>query len=306
MGRPRGGRAHGRHRTDRHARRGLDGEPDQNCPHHVEACEHLEVRRETKMIRHTRRDETADQVTRNIAGDVGGERRRRVALDRMIAHISERERESRRHAQPLNDPERGEYRQGRQQAKQQCRDGKQTETDENPKAAIDTRAKQRYTEASGRHTDGTGIYGKTHRRRTDAVGRGQKRQQRLGGEQIHEGEKRRRGDHGETDRSGGGPTGVVALELTYGHARTFGQWASDAMTRLARGRYTRRVAAAATSYQGRHPSPCGRDRTTTAPRVPGPNSSTNATSCAVQVKFHRLCARSAPRNRWRIPRPRPR
>ena len=53
------------------------------------------------MVGDGRGNQPPDQVARDIAGDIGGKRAAGVHRAALLAEIGERQREGRRHAQPL-------------------------------------------------------------------------------------------------------------------------------------------------------------------------------------------------------------
>ena len=97
---------------ERRRRRGLhllhwsgtcDREIDQQGARKVERGEEVEIPGQTEMVNECSRDEAADQIGRDIAGDVGSKGPSGVRRAALLAKICEGEREGRGHAQPLRD-----------------------------------------------------------------------------------------------------------------------------------------------------------------------------------------------------------
>jgi hypothetical protein len=74
-----------------HATLLIYGEIDERGAKQVEAREEVEVRGEAEMFGDTSRDDSADEIARLVAGDVGGKCGRRVGGAVMLAEISERD-----------------------------------------------------------------------------------------------------------------------------------------------------------------------------------------------------------------------
>ena len=92
-------------------RRALHGEIDEQGTRQVENSEEIEIRREPEMIGHRCGDEPADEIARDIAGDIGRRRCRGIDRARMFAEIGECQGEGRGHAQALYDTQHCEHRQ---------------------------------------------------------------------------------------------------------------------------------------------------------------------------------------------------
>jgi len=146
------------------------------------------------MVGDARGHQPADQVARDIAGDVGGERAARVHRAAFLAEIGKRERECGGHAEPLCDPQDRECREVRRGRQQSGRNGEHAKAHQNPEAPVDPPAEQRHREPRDRHAHRAGIDGEAHRGGRYSIGLCEGGQDRLCGEQIDHGEKCRQAD----------------------------------------------------------------------------------------------------------------
>jgi hypothetical protein len=80
-----------------------DREVDEHGAREVERGEEVEVPGQAEMVDECSRDKAADQIARDIAGDVGSKGPGGVRRAALLAEIGEGEREGRGHAQPLRD-----------------------------------------------------------------------------------------------------------------------------------------------------------------------------------------------------------
>ena len=104
------------------------------------------------MIGHRGRDQPADQVACDVAGDVGGKRAAGIHRAALLAQIGERERERRSHEQALGDAQSREDRQIGCHGEQGSRDRQQEQTDQDAEPAVDPLAEERHAEAGDRHS----------------------------------------------------------------------------------------------------------------------------------------------------------
>ncbi len=156
------------------------------------------------MVDDGRGDKTADEIARHVPGDVGGEGACRLRAAQALAHMGERQAEGGRHAEALDHAQRRKHREIGRERQQRRRDREQSKAYENAAAAVDVAAEQRDAEAGGGHAEGAGIDGEPHRGRRHLVVGGERGEQRLGGEEVDDGEERRQADHGiAADRARG-------------------------------------------------------------------------------------------------------
>ena len=187
-----------------HGLRLLDGEIDQHRAKQIEHGEEIEIRRQSEMIGHARRDQAPDEVARHVAGDVGGEGAGRIGGAVMLAKISEREREGRRHAQSLRYAQQRERGEVRRMREQRGRDGEHDEADQDAFPAIDLATEIADGQARKGHAQRAGIDGKAHLRRRHAVMLGERGKDGLRGEQIDDGEEGGQRDDEEAESGAGG------------------------------------------------------------------------------------------------------
>ena len=146
------------------------------------------------MIGEPRRQEAPEQVAGDVAGDIGRKRPGGVGHAAMLAEVCEGQRESRGHAQPLPDPQRrkgGEVRRDREERRRQRQHG---EGDEDAAPSVDGAAEVGHSEPRDRHAHRCGVDGETHGSRGHPIGFRQRRQDRLGAEQVDDGEERNEAD----------------------------------------------------------------------------------------------------------------
>ncbi len=184
----------------------LHREIDEHGPGQIERREEIEVRREPEMIGYRGGDESPDEVARDVTGDVGGRSGGRVDRTRMLAEIGERQREGGRHAEPLDDAQRGENGEVGRNGEQSGRKCENDEADQDAEPLVDPPAEDRDDQAGDRHSERAGVDRGTHGGRADPVGARQRRQDGLGREQIDDGEKRGERDH---QKAGDDPGGVL-------------------------------------------------------------------------------------------------
>ena len=169
------------------------------------------------MINEVGRGESADQIARDIAGHIGGEDAGGGARREAFAEIPERQRESRSHEQSLHDAQGGEDFEIGREGEQRRRRGKQRENADHARAAVD---------AAGEKGDGQTRHSHAERRRIDREARPrggrpvmnrQRWQDRLGGEEIDQRQKRENGDHQGAERRAPGHHGRVERGLVGEH-----------------------------------------------------------------------------------------
>jgi hypothetical protein len=128
-----------RRRAHRHQqrRRAAEREPDEQAAGQVQRRKHEEVAGQPDRIGERRRQQPAEQVAGDVAGDVGGERTRHLLRAAVLGEVGQHQRECRRHAQPLHDPQRGEDRKVRRERQQRGRHRQQRQRDEDAAPAVD-------------------------------------------------------------------------------------------------------------------------------------------------------------------------
>ena len=94
---------HRMHRLD-----ALDREINQHRAGEIEQREEIEIRCQAEAVGDRGGNQPADQVARDIAGDIGRERAAGVHRAALFAEIGERQRKRRRHAQALRDAQHRE------------------------------------------------------------------------------------------------------------------------------------------------------------------------------------------------------
>jgi len=137
----------------------------------------------------------------DIARDVGGKRPRLILRAAIFAEIAKRQREGRRHAQPLRDPQQCKYMQPGRIRQQRGGHREQHERHDDACAARQMAAEQRHAEPGDRHAERARINGHAHRGGGYAVTVRQQRQDRLRGEQVHHGEESGECDHKRAQRT---------------------------------------------------------------------------------------------------------
>ena len=147
------------------------------------------------MIGDAGRYQPADQVARDIAGDVAGERAAGVHRAALFAEIGKRQREGRRHAEPLHDPQDREGGEIRRHREQRGRDRRaRTRLTRIPSRRSMRRLNKATTSPATAMPMRAGVDGKAHRGRRHPIVLRQRRQDRLRGEQIDDGEECRQAD----------------------------------------------------------------------------------------------------------------
>ena len=87
----------------------LDGEVHQDRAGEIESCEEIKIRRQSKGVHDRCGNQPADQVARDVSGNVGRKRAACIHRTALFAEIGQRQRECRCHAQALGDPKDGEH-----------------------------------------------------------------------------------------------------------------------------------------------------------------------------------------------------
>jgi len=147
----------------------LDGEVDQHSPGKIEQCKEVEVRCQPERIGYRCRDEPANQVARNVAGDVGRKSAARIHRAALLAEIGECQRKGGSHAEALADAKDREDGQVWRACQQRRRHRKQNQAHEDAEFAIDMRAEEADHEAGNRHAHGAGVHCEAHCGGADAV-----------------------------------------------------------------------------------------------------------------------------------------
>ena len=168
---------------------------DEHSACEIECREEVEIRGETEVVRNRRRYETANEVARDIASDVGGEGATGVGCAALLAQICKRERKGRCHANALRDAQRSEGGEIRCNREQRGRDREGGQADQDAKPAVDTLAEQGDDQAGHRHAHGARIHRKAHGRWRDLIGPCQRRKNCLRCKEIHDREKRTQADY---------------------------------------------------------------------------------------------------------------
>jgi len=122
----------------------------------------------------------------------------------LLAEIGEHQREGRRHAQALGDAQQREYGEVGRGRQQHGRNRQQREAQQDAPAAIDALTEERDAESGDRHAHGGGIDRKSHRGGRDAIGAGERGQDRLCGEQVDQREERGQADDERAQQRTGG------------------------------------------------------------------------------------------------------
>ena len=126
----------------------------------------------------------------------------------MLAKISERERERRRHAQSLRYAQQRERGEVWRMCEHGGRNGEHDEADQDAFSAINLATEIADGQARKGHTQRAGIDGKPHLRRRHAVMLGERGKDGLRGEQIDDGEE---GGQRDDEEAEGGACGVMRL-----------------------------------------------------------------------------------------------
>ena len=141
------------------------------------------------MVHERGRHQAAEQVARDVAGDIGGERACRVRRAAAFGQIRQREREGRRHAQPLRDAQEGKRHQIGGYREQQRRDREQGQTGQDAAPTIDAMAEECDGQAGDRHAEGACVDRETDGGGSDLIRLGERRQDGLRREQVDDREK---------------------------------------------------------------------------------------------------------------------
>jgi hypothetical protein len=121
------------------------------------------------MIGNSSRQQPANQIACDVAGDVGRKRTRRISRARVLAEIGEGQGECGRHAHPLHDPQQRENRQVGRAGEQGRGNCKHNQRDENTPPPIYVSAEVGDSQAGDRHRQRARVDGETHRPGGDAV-----------------------------------------------------------------------------------------------------------------------------------------
>ena len=140
------------------------------------------------------RNQPPDQVARDVAGDIGRERAAGIHRTALFAEIGQRQRKRRCHAEALRNAQHGEDGQIRRARQQRRGDREQDQAQENAEPPVDMRAEEADDEAGNRHAERAGVDRKAHRRGRYVVMPGQRGQDRLGREQVDDGQEGREAD----------------------------------------------------------------------------------------------------------------
>ena len=170
----------------------------QNRTGEIEGREDVEIRCQAEMVGHRGRDQSADQIARDVAGDVGRECASRVLGTARLAEIRERECERGRHEHALSDAQQSEAREIGCGGKQRGRNREQRQAEQDAEPPVDAAAEERDGEAGNRHPERAGVDREGHRGRRDVVGLGQRGKNGLGGEQVDDREECGHADHERT------------------------------------------------------------------------------------------------------------
>ena len=147
--------------------------------------------------------EAADQIGGDSAGHISGERAGRVGLAAALAQIGKREREGAGHAEALNDPQQREDGEIGRRSEQCGRNGEQGEAEPDSPTSVDPGAQRTDQQTGNGHADGRSIGGDADLRRRDAVIARKRRQDRLGREEVDEGEEADQADDERTAERAG-------------------------------------------------------------------------------------------------------
>ena len=150
--------------------------------------------------------QAADQIARDVAGDIGGKGARRLRGAALLCEVRERERECGRHKQALQHAQSRKAAESWRVREEDSRNCERREGEHHALAALDVAAVEGDTEAADRHPQRRRVNRKPHRRRAYAVRRGERGQDRLRREEIDQREERRRGDQ----RCAGGDAHVTS------------------------------------------------------------------------------------------------
>ncbi len=172
----------------------LDGEIHQHRAGKIQQSEEIEIRCQPEIVHDGGGNQPADQVARNIAGDIGRERAAGVHRTALFAEIGQRQRKGRRHAQALDNTKHREHGQVRRDGQQGGWNSEKGKAEENAEPAIDVLAQEPHDESGYRHSHRAGIDSKSHRGRGHIVMPGQRRQNGLRCKQVDDGQKGHQAD----------------------------------------------------------------------------------------------------------------
>ena len=136
-----------------------NGEIGKQRTQQVQDGEGVEGAGKPEVLGCARRYQTADEIARYIARDVGGECGGSIGRRVALAEMRQCQAERGCHAHALHDAQRGEYGEVRRVCKKRGGDGEESQTDDNAGAAIDVAAEQSNREARCRHAEGAGVDG---------------------------------------------------------------------------------------------------------------------------------------------------
>ena len=222
----------------------------------------------------------------------------------MLAEVCEGQRESRGHAQPLPDAQRrkgGEVRRDREERRRQRQHG---EGDEDAAPSVDGAAEVGHSEPRDRHAHRCGVDGETHGSRGHPIGFRQRRQDRLGAEQVDDGEERNEADEQRACKRAGAV--LVHVHRLHRHGVGGTEIHSRGPIR-SRERWRPRSRRAPDSCALRRLTSCGRPRAcrrgTGPPTAARPGScwcsSTSAARPFSRPRPRPSCVRSGPSSCWR-------
>jgi hypothetical protein len=135
----------------------LHGEINKQGAEQIEDGKEVEIGGEPEMVGDTGRDQPADQIARHVAGDVGGEGRRRILRAVMLAEIGKRQGEGRRHAQALHHAQDGKDGEVGRVGEERRRDRQQDEADQDAAAPVDAAREISDGETGDEHAEGARI-----------------------------------------------------------------------------------------------------------------------------------------------------
>ena len=131
-----------RRRRPRHRLRAAEVKKTEHGAGEVERGQDIEVRRQAEMVGERRRHQAAEQVARDVAGDVGREGAGRVRSAALFGEVRERQREGRRHEKALGDAQRREGGEVGRHREQGGRDREQRQADQDAAPAVDLPAEK--------------------------------------------------------------------------------------------------------------------------------------------------------------------
>ena len=151
----------------------MDGEIHQNRAGEIQQSEEIEIRCQPEGVHDRCGNQAADQVARDVAGDIGRKRATGIHRTALLAEIGQRQRERRCHAQALRDAKNREYSEVGRNRQQGRGNSEQGETQENAEPPIDVLTEKPDDKPGHRHSHGAGVDREAHRRGRHVVMPGQ-------------------------------------------------------------------------------------------------------------------------------------